>query len=82
MKRNLFAIFLALALVVALAFVVAPSAKAAPDVVKAEEDGPIAVAAGQILDLNGHNVTVENPVLGYGMHINFMINEIEHLVNY
>ena len=60
MKRNLFAIFLALALVVALAFVVAPNAQAETmTVVQATGHGKMTVAEGQILDLNGYNVEVE-----------------------
>lgn len=54
MKRNLFAIFLALALVVALAFVVAPSAKA----IEVSENTSIEVKESCTIDLNGHNVTV------------------------
>ena len=60
MKRNLFAILLALTLVVALAFVVAPSAQAeTAKVVQATSHGKMTVADGQILDLNGYNVEVE-----------------------
>lgn len=63
MKRNLFAIFLALALVVAMVFVIAPSAKAEETIYKAESDGTIAFAdvEGKILDLNGCSVAVEVP---------------------
>ena len=59
MKRKLFAIFLALALVVAMVFVIAPSAKAEEStVIQAQEDGSITVDDGKILDLNGKSVTV------------------------
>ncbi|MBE6926562.1 MAG: hypothetical protein E7461_06930 [Ruminococcaceae bacterium] len=61
MKRNLFAIFLALALVVALAFVAAPKAQAADVLTPANAvDGKITVStAGQLLDLQGKELTVE-----------------------
>lgn len=59
MKRNLFAIFLTVALIVAMVFVVAPYAKAEESgIVQATADGEIDVAAGKILDLNGFDVTV------------------------
>ena len=59
MKRNLFAIFLAVMLVAALVFVVAPSAKAADtSVVQVTDNGTITVDTSKILDLNGKNVTV------------------------
>ncbi len=60
MKRNLFAIFLALTLVVALAFVVAPTTQAATVLTPANApDGKITVStAGQILDLQGEDLTV------------------------
>ena len=59
MKRNLFAISLAVMLVMALVFVIAPSTKAVEaEVVQATANGEIPVEAGKILDLNGYNVTV------------------------
>ena len=61
MKRNLFAIFLALALVVVLAFVIAPSAKAEINVVQVQQDGVFTYQDNIILDINGKNVEVEVP---------------------
>ena len=60
MKRNLFAIFLAVALIIAMVFAVAPAAEAEEStVIQAQEDGPITVEDGKILDLNGKSVSVE-----------------------
>ncbi|MBQ3000614.1 MAG: hypothetical protein IJD63_02575 [Oscillospiraceae bacterium] len=77
MKRNLFAIFLALALVVALAFVVAPTAKAdAMTVVQATEDKlPEGFDVSKnILDLNGHKVTVETDATISVINTSFITN--------
>lgn len=60
MKRKLFAIFLAVTLVVAMVFVIAPAAKAEEStVVQAQADGTMTVPEGKILDLNGFDVIVE-----------------------
>lgn len=60
MKRNLFAIFLAVALIIAMVFAVAPAAEAEEStVIQAQEDGTITVEDGKILDLNGKSVSVE-----------------------
>ena len=72
MKRNLFAIFLALALVVALAFVVAPTAQADAAVYKLvpPADPKVTVTvnyadvAGKVLDLNGNIVEINIPENG------------------
>ncbi len=61
MKRNLFAIFLAVMLIAALVIVAAPSAKAeASDVTKLLEDHkePITIDENTILDLAGYDATV------------------------
>lgn len=57
MKRNLFAIFLALALVVALAFVVAPTAQAA-DIITPDDIVDGKIESNVTLDLQGQDVTV------------------------
>lgn len=57
MKRNLFAIFLALALVVALAFVAAPTAKAA-DIITPSDIVDGKIESNVTLDLQGQDVTV------------------------
>ena len=60
MKRNWFAIFLALALVVTLALVVAPTAQAASTPNKVlKEDETFTVESDMLLDLAGFNATVE-----------------------
>lgn len=78
MKRNLFTIFLALALVVALAFVIAPSAKAETTMTVVKAEGTSLPADfdfdTNILDLNGNDVTVaipENKTL-YAINTSFM----------
>ena len=64
MKRNLFAAFLAVMLVMALVFVVVPNAQAedqnALTSVKLQESpkDPMAITKNTLLDLNGFNVTV------------------------
>lgn len=60
MKRTLFAVFLAVMLVAALVFITAPEAKAATILTPADAtDGKITISsAGQILDLQGANLTV------------------------
>ncbi len=63
MKRNLFAIFLALTLVVALTFVIAPKAQASSNMLTpadADKYGKITVTEnGKILDLQGATLSVE-----------------------
>ena len=63
MKRNLFAIFLALTLVVTLTFVIAPKAQASSNMLTpaaADENGKITVTEnGKILDLQGATLSVE-----------------------
>lgn len=87
MKRNLFAIFLALTLVVALAFVIAPTAKAETEtpmtVVKATGTSlPEGFNFGtNILDLNGNKVEVEVPSGKTLSVINTAIREINGVIS-
>ncbi len=80
MKRNLFAILLALTLVVALAFVVAPTAKAA-NVITVEQLPEVIETNDLILDLKGQEVEV-NVAEGYTLSvINTAIREKDGVIS-
>lgn len=80
MKRNLFAIFLAVMLVAALVFFVTPDAKAAGDLITVQENGETITVSAEdtVLNLNGKKnvvVKIENNVELSVIDTSFKVDE-------